>query len=158
MQQVSSPTRGWTWATAGGTPIKLCVCVCLCVLTSMSWNIIKPIIIVAILVKCEFNIYKIMTVKILFTGDLHSKLWWFFPSCKFFPDLCHFKICLAVVMLLLLLLSCFSRVWLCAIPQTQPTRLPCPWDSPGKNIGVGWHFLLQCMKVKSESEVSQSNS
>ena len=38
----------------------------------------------------------------------------------------------------------------------QPTRLPCPWDSPGKNTGVGCHFLLQCMKVKSESEVIQS--
>ena len=37
----------------------------------------------------------------------------------------------------------------------QPTRLPCPWDSPGKNTGVGCHFLLQCMKVKSESEVAQ---
>ena len=34
----------------------------------------------------------------------------------------------------------------------QPTRLPRPWDSPGKNTGVGCHFLLQCMKVKSESE------
>ena len=33
-------------------------------------------------------------------------------------------------------------------------RLPHPWDSPGKNIGVGCHFLLQCMKVKSESEVA----
>ena len=38
----------------------------------------------------------------------------------------------------------------------QPTRLPCPWDSPGKNTGVGCHFLLQCMKVKSEREVIQS--
>ena len=38
----------------------------------------------------------------------------------------------------------------------QPTRLPNPWDSPGKNTGVGCHFLLQCMKVKSESEVAQS--
>src|SRR5574340_808716 len=37
----------------------------------------------------------------------------------------------------------------------QPTRLPHPWDSPGKNTGVGRHFLLQCMKVKSESEVAQ---
>ena len=36
-----------------------------------------------------------------------------------------------------------------------PTRLPCPWDSPGKT-GVGCHFLLQCMKVKNESEVAQS--
>ena len=38
----------------------------------------------------------------------------------------------------------------------QPTRFPRPWDSPAKNTGVGCHFLLQCMKVKSESEVSQS--
>ena len=37
----------------------------------------------------------------------------------------------------------------------QPTRLPRLWDSPGKNTGVGCHFLLQCMKVKSESEVTQ---
>ena len=40
--------------------------------------------------------------------------------------------------------------------RRQLTRLPCPWDSPGKNTGVGCHFLLQCMKVKSESEVAQS--
>src|SRR5574338_822308 len=40
--------------------------------------------------------------------------------------------------------------------RRQPTRLPCPWDSPGKNTGVGCHFLLQCMKVESESEVTQS--
>ena len=38
----------------------------------------------------------------------------------------------------------------------QPTRLPHPWDSLGKNTGVGGHFLLQCMKVKSQSEVAQS--
>ena len=38
----------------------------------------------------------------------------------------------------------------------QPTRLHRPWDSPGKNTGMGCHFLLQCMKVKSESEVAQS--
>ena len=38
----------------------------------------------------------------------------------------------------------------------QPTGFPHPWDSPGKNTGVGCHFLLQCMKVKSESEVTQS--
>ena len=41
--------------------------------------------------------------------------------------------------------------------RRQPTRLPCPWDSPGKNTGVGCHLLLQCMKVKSESEVAQSH-
>ena len=40
--------------------------------------------------------------------------------------------------------------------RRQPTRLPRPWDSPGKNTGVGCHFLLQCMKVESESEVAQS--
>ena len=40
--------------------------------------------------------------------------------------------------------------------RRQPTRLPCPWGSPGKNPGAGCHFLLQCMKVKSESEVTQS--
>ena len=40
--------------------------------------------------------------------------------------------------------------------RRQPTRLPRPWDSPGKNTGVGCHFLLQCMQVKSESEVTQS--
>ena len=40
--------------------------------------------------------------------------------------------------------------------RRRPTRLPRPWDSPGKNTGVGCHFLLQCMKGKSESEVAQS--
>ena len=40
--------------------------------------------------------------------------------------------------------------------RQQPTRLCHPWDSPGKNTGVGCHFLLQCIKVKSESEVAQS--
>ena len=40
--------------------------------------------------------------------------------------------------------------------RQQPTRLPRPWDSPGKNTGVGCHFLLQCRKVKSEIEVAQS--
>ena len=40
--------------------------------------------------------------------------------------------------------------------RRQPTRLPHPWDSPGKNTGVGCHFLLQCMKVKSESKVAES--
>ena len=39
--------------------------------------------------------------------------------------------------------------------RRQPTTLPRPWDSPGKNTGVGCHFLLQCIKVKSESEVAQ---
>ena len=59
-------------------------------------------------------------------------------------------------LLLLLLLSRFSHVRFCATRRRQPTRLPLPWDSPGKNTGVGCRFLLQCIKVKSESEVAQS--
>ena len=55
-------------------------------------------------------------------------------------------------MYILLRLSHFSRVQLCAPHRWQPTRLPRPWDSPGKNTRVGCHFLLQCMKVKSKSE------
>ena len=56
----------------------------------------------------------------------------------------------------LLLLSRFSSVRLCATPWTAAHQLPRPWDSSGKNTGVGCHFLLQCMKVKRESEVAQS--
>ena len=44
----------------------------------------------------------------------------------------------------------------CNPHRQKPTRLLCSWDSPGKNTGVGCHFLLQCLKVKSESEVAQS--
>ena len=49
-----------------------------------------------------------------------------------------------------------SRVWLLVTHGLQPTSLLRPWDFPGKSTGVGCHFLLQCMKVKSESEVAQS--
>ena len=49
--------------------------------------------------------------------------------------------------------SCLTK---CDPIRRQPTSLRRPWDSPGKNTGVGCHFLLQCMKVKSESEVTQS--
>ena len=49
-----------------------------------------------------------------------------------------------------------SHIWFGVTHRWQPTRLPCPWDSPGKNTGVGCHFLLQYMKVESESEVAQS--
>ena len=53
--------------------------------------------------------------------------------------------------------SLHSCPTLCVRPhRRQPTRLPRPWDSPGKNTGVGCHFLLQCMKVKSENEVAKS--
>ena len=57
------------------------------------------------------------------------------------------------VLLLLLLLSRFSHARHCETHRWQPTRLPHPWDSPGKNTAVGCHFFLQCMKGKSESEV-----
>ena len=61
------------------------------------------------------------------------------------------------MLLLLLLLLSHSVVSDSVRPhRQQPTRLLHPWDSPGKNTGVGCHFLLQCMKVKSESEVAQS--
>ena len=61
-----------------------------------------------------------------------------------------------IYLLLLLLLSHFSPVTLCDPIDGSPNRLCRPCDSPGKNTGVGCHFLLQCMKVKSESEVTQS--
>ena len=48
--------------------------------------------------------------------------------------------------------SCLA---LCDPIDSSPARLPRPWDSPGKNTGVGCHFLLQCMKVKRESEAAQ---
>ena len=78
-----------------------------------------------------------------------------------------FKVCLLLMLLLknqqneiipmLLLLLSRSVVSDSVRPhRRQPTRLLCPWDSPGKNAGVGCHFLLQCTKVKSESEVAQS--
>ena len=51
------------------------------------------------------------------------------------------------------LLSCPT---LCHPIDSSPPGSPRPWDSPGENTGVGCHFLLQCMKVKSESEVTQS--
>ena len=58
------------------------------------------------------------------------------------------------MLLLLLLLSRFSHVRFLRPHRRQPTSLLCPWDSPGKNTGVGFHFLLQCMKMKSK--VAQS--
>ena len=70
-------------------------------------------------------------------------------SISFFPILVY------VFPKLLLLLRRFSRVHPVRPHRRQPTRLPRPWDSPGNNTGVGWHFLLQCMTVKRESEVTQ---
>ena len=56
----------------------------------------------------------------------------------------------SLLLLLLLLLSHFSRVRL-YVTLCSPPGSPRPWDSPGKNTGVGCHFLLQCMKVKVKS-------
>ena len=67
----------------------------------------------------------------------------------------YLHMCMYIYIYMLLLLShsvVSNSVW---PHRWQPTRLPRPWDSPGKNTGVGCHFLLQCMKVKSESEVAQ---
>ena len=58
-----------------------------------------------------------------------------------------------VMLLLLLLLSCFSHVRLCVTPETAAHQIPGTLQA---RSGVGCHFLLQCMKVKSESEVAQS--
>ena len=63
---------------------------------------------------------------------------------------------LSMLHILLLPLSHFSRVQPCVTPQTAAHQAPRPWDSPGKDTGVDCHFLLQCMKVQSESEVAQS--
>ena len=66
--------------------------------------------------------------------------------------------CLSGLFLLLLLLLLSHSVVSDSVRphRQQPTSLPSPWDSPGKNTGVGCHFLLQCVKVKGESEVIQS--
>ena len=56
------------------------------------------------------------------------------------------------------LCCCYCSVMLDSVRphRWQPNRLFCPWDSPGKNTGVGCHFLLQGTKVKNESQVAQS--
>ena len=64
----------------------------------------------------------------------------------------HFKLVNAAAAAAKLLQSCPTL----SDPRRQPIRLHRPWDSPGKNTGVGCRFLLQCVKVKSESEVAQS--
>ena len=84
----------------------------------------------------------------------HSHLQWIFPTQGSNPGLSfvgRFKPCSIAIAK-----SLQSCPTLCDPTDGQPTRLPHPWDSPGKNTGVGCHFLLQCMKVKSESEVAQS--
>ena len=81
-----------------------------------------------------------------------------FFVCVFLVYICDHNILFKVLfMRLASLLSHFSHVRLCVTPQTAAHQgYPRPWDSPGRKTGVGCHFLLQCMKVKSESEVAQS--
>ena len=68
----------------------------------------------------------------------------------------YISVVFPIMLLLLLLLSRFSRVWLGATPWTAAHQASRPWDCPGKNTGGGCHFLLQCIQVKSEREVAQS--
>jgi len=72
--------------------------------------------------------------------------------------LSYYKVWSLIISCLLLLLLLSRSVMSDSLRphRRQPTRLPRPWDSPSKNTGVGCHFLLQYMKVKSESEVTQS--
>ena len=76
----------------------------------------------------------------------------------FFP---HFSLCCPPICTFIYTICCYC-CWVASFMsdsvrphRRQPTRLPHPWDSPGKNTRVGCHFLLQCMKVKSESEITQ---
>ena len=85
-----------------------------------------------------------------------DQTWVSYIAGRFFTIWAFQKVPCVCLLLLLLLLSHFSHVGPCATHRRQPTRLPHPWDSPGKNTGVGCHLLLQCIKVKSESEVAQS--
>ena len=77
-------------------------------------------------------------------------------SVKAAPSLSTELLLPTIIVCLLLLLLSASVVSDSVRPhRRQPIRLCRPWDSPGKNTGVGCHFLLQCMKVKSDSEVAQ---
>ena len=72
------------------------------------------------------------------------------PACAWFSPAFHMMYSTAAASK-----SLQSCPTLCDPRGGSPPRLPRPWDSPGKNTGVGCHFLLQCMKVKSGSEVAQ---
>ena len=82
---------------------------------------------------------------------------WSFPMSRFFASGGQYFGASASVLLLNAAAAKSLQSCLTLRPdRRQPTRLPRPWDSPGKNTGVGCHFLLQCMRVKSESEATQS--
>ena len=90
---------------------------------------------------------------------VHSHVWMWELNHKegwVLKNWCFWTVVLEKTLERPLLLSCISHVRLCVTYRRQPTTLPRPWDSPGKNTGVGCHFLLQCMQVRHESEVAQS--
>ena len=96
--------------------------------------------------------------------DFHSFLFWCKLQASMPPSSCCFLLWMLSLLSPFLLLHYFLFLLLLynsaaaaakLLHRRQPTRLPHPWDSPGKNTGVGCHFLLQCMKVKSESEVAE---
>ena len=81
----------------------------------------------------------------------------FFLWLRWYQSLCHFQLLCSSGSCCCCCCCVASVVSDSVLPhRRQPTRLPRPWDSSGKNTGVGCHFLLQCVKVKSESEVAQS--
>ena len=109
-----------------------------CVFYQKLWVSENPIINVFQINRNNFNWEKIHSWPLFFKNVLNK-------------DICHYIIFLCCCCRVASVMS--DSVW---PHRWQPTRLRCPWDSPGKNTGVGCHFLLQCMKVKSESEVAQS--
>ena len=92
------------------------------------------------------HIFRLITIALFCT----------FPLTLPFLFLFSFSPSIELLLLLLLLLSRSVVSNFVRPHRRQPTRLPRPWDSPGKNTGVSCNFLLQCRKVKSESEVVQS--
>ena len=122
-------------------------------------KIVKEMIqryIVKLIMKLHSSIHFSMGMAIdkFFSFFLFFKLWKYDNSLT--GDLENTEQGYIHMLLLLLLLSCSVVSDSVRPHRRQPTRLPRPWDSPGNNSGVGCHFLLQCMKVKSESEVTQS--
>ena len=83
------------------------------------------------------------------TRDQIANICWIIQKAEFQKNICCCCCCCCCCVTSVVSDSVRPQRW-------QPTRLPCPWDSPGKNAGVGCHFLLRCMKVKSESEVARS--
>ena len=75
---------------------------------------------------------------------------------KFSFKISVFRLSRTTLLLTIIILAEFAKSLQSCLTLCDPIRLPRPWDSPGKNTGVGCHFLLQCMKVKSEREVAQS--